>query len=209
MPAAPVFCQHARAPEDEQVPPHPSTNQGERIYHRSIKGEEQRWNRVRPPGTIGSMDTNREQLLHDTATLYSRAARVLDPVRLQAWESMGVTFPQLRILFRVRVRPGIDVRGLANGLGISPSAASQQVDKLVARDFLNRREDPDDRRHVRLELTELGRQATGEISRASRSRVESVLTALSDGELADLHRLFGRLLSAVSVSDAPQSSVTA
>jgi DNA-binding MarR family transcriptional regulator len=153
------------------------------------------------------MDTDREQLLHDTATLYTRAARVLDPVRLQVWESMGVTFPQLRILFRVRVRPGIDVRGLANGLGISPSAASQQVDKLVARDFLHRREDPDDRRHVRLELTELGRQATGEISRASRSRVESVLTSLTDDELADLQRLFGRLVSAAATADARESGV--
>ena len=151
------------------------------------------------------MEPSRETMLHDTATLYSRASRVLDPVRLQAWEGMGVTFPQLRILFRVRAQPGLDVRGLAAGLGISPSAASQQVDKLVARGMLHRTENPDDRRHVRLELTELGEQAAGEISRASRSHVETVLSALTDDELADLHRLLGRVVAAATEHSVPAS----
>jgi DNA-binding MarR family transcriptional regulator len=142
------------------------------------------------------MDRNRQQLLHDAALVYARAARLLDPVRLQVWESMGVTLPQLRILFRVRARPGIDVRTLAAGLGISSSAASQQVDKLVARGLVRRSEDPTDRRHVRLELTDLGRQAAGEISRATRSRIEAVLGALSDEELAELQRLLERVLAA-------------
>jgi DNA-binding MarR family transcriptional regulator len=144
------------------------------------------------------MERTREALLHDTAALYARAARVLDPVRLQVWEGMGVTFPQLRILFRVRARPGTDVRSLAEELGISPSAVSQQVDKLVARGLIRRTEHPDDRRHVRLDLTETGEQATGEISRASRSHVETVLTVLTDDELRDLHRLLRRVLDAAA-----------
>jgi DNA-binding MarR family transcriptional regulator len=138
----------------------------------------------------------RDTLLHDAATLYARASRVLDPVRLQVWEEMGVTFPQLRILFRIRARAGIDVRSLAGELGISPSAVSQQVDKLVARGFVSRTEHPEDRRHVRLNLTETGAQAAGEISRASRSHVEAVLSTLSDDDLAELYRLLGRVLDA-------------
>jgi DNA-binding MarR family transcriptional regulator len=139
------------------------------------------------------MDANRESLLHDVASLYARASRVMDPVRLRVWEEMGITFPQLRILFRVRGRPGIDVRGLAEELGISPSAVSQQVDKLVQRGMLKRAEDPDDRRHVRLDLTQTGQQAAGEISRATHVMVESVLSGLSDAELRDLHRLLSRV----------------
>jgi DNA-binding MarR family transcriptional regulator len=148
------------------------------------------------------MSRNRQQLLHDAALVYTRAARLLDPVRLQVWESMGVTLPQLRILFRVRARPGIDVRTLAAGLGISSSAASQQVDKLVARGLVRRSEDPTDRRHVRLELTDLGRQAAGEISRATRARVEAALSALSDDELAELQRLLERVLAAAETEAA-------
>lgn len=146
------------------------------------------------------MRADREALLHETATLYARAARVLDPVRLQVWESMGVTLPQLRILFRVRAQPGIDVRGLATDLGISPSAVSQQVDKLVARAMLRRDENPDDRRHVRLELTDLGLQAAGEISRASRAHTEAVLATLDDRDLEQLSRLLARVVSAAAVT---------
>jgi len=149
------------------------------------------------------MSADRDTLLHDTATLYSRAARLLDPVRLQVWESLGLGFPQLRILMRVLAHPGIDVRGLATALGISPSAVSQQVDRLVAKDFLERNDDPEDRRHVRLQLTELGRQAAGEISRATRAQVEQVLVSLTEAELAELHRLLERVLSASEAVNPP------
>lgn len=157
----------------------------------------------RPVTYTVCMTAARDTLLHEAAILYARASRVLDPVRLQVWEEMGVSFPQLRILFRIRARPGTDVRSLAAELGISPSAASQQVDKLVARGFVSRDEHPDDRRHVRLNLTETGAQAAGEISRASRSHVEAVLSALSDDDLAALHRLFGRVLAAAAETPAP------
>ncbi len=141
----------------------------------------------------------REDLVHDTATFLIRTAAILDPVRLQVWESMGITFPQLRILFRVRGRPGIDVRGLATAFGISPSAASQQVDKLVGRGLIGRSDDPQDRRHVCLELTDLGQQAVGEISRATRSHIEGILVQLGDGELAALQALLGRVAEVAGV----------
>jgi DNA-binding MarR family transcriptional regulator len=144
-----------------------------------------------------------DNLMRDTVTLYARAARMLDPMRLQVWEEMGINFPQLRILFRVRSRPGIDLRTLAEQMGISASGASQQVDKLVARGFLVREDDPDDRRRLSLELTERGKQATGEISRATRSYVESALSVLSDEELTDFHRLLGRVLASAHHSATP------
>jgi DNA-binding MarR family transcriptional regulator len=151
----------------------------------------------------GGMERSREDLLHDAATVYARASRVLDPVRLQVWEAMGVSLPQLRILYRIRARPGLDVRGLAEGLGISPSAASQQVDKLVARGLVRRTENPEDRRHVRLEVTDLGQQAIGEISRTTRSHLQGVLSVLSDTELDELHRLLSRVVTAAGAQPVP------
>src|SRR5688572_4812493 len=109
--------------------------------------------------SMSSEQTNRRapsalDELERVARLYIRAASALDAVRLHAWESMGLTFPQLRILFRVRDEPGMDVRRLAKQMGISSSAVSQQVERLVSRDLLHRRDNPEDRRRVHLELTE-------------------------------------------------------
>jgi DNA-binding MarR family transcriptional regulator len=150
------------------------------------------------------MNEPHDNLMRETVTRYARAARMLDPMRLQVWEEMGINFPQLRILFRVRSRPGIDLRTLAEQMGISASGASQQVDKLVARGFLVREDDPDDRRRLSLELTERGQQATGEISRATRSFIESALTVLSDEELRDFHRLLGRVLASAPNPTLPR-----
>lgn len=146
-----------------------------------------------------------DTLMQETITRYSRAARLLDPMRLQVWEEMGINFPQLRILFRVRAHPGIDLRTLAEHMGISASAASQQVDKLVDRKLLLRKDDPGDRRRLSLELSERGHQATGEISRASRSYLESALSTLTQADLTDLHRILGHILAnAPSPTAAPR-----
>lgn len=142
------------------------------------------------------MDKGREALLQGTIALFIRTAAILDLPRLQEWQRLGVTLPQLRILFRVRSHPRIDVRTLALAFGISPSAISQQVEKLVSRGLVRRSDDPDDRRHVSLELTELGNEAVGEISRATRSHVEPILSRLSDEELAELNRLLVRVAEA-------------
>lgn len=140
-------------------------------------------------------DSRSEQLL-DIAFLFSRSTRLLDPIRLQVWDHLGIAQPQLRILFRVRANPGIDLRGLAGELNISPSAASQQVDKLVERHLLERKPDSRDRRRLQLTLTDLGTSATRAISGAAIEYVVSLLSELDDEELATLKKALETVLGA-------------
>jgi DNA-binding MarR family transcriptional regulator len=135
-----------------------------------------------------------DELIRETAVLCGRMARILDPVRLRVWEERGITFPQLRILFRVRLNPDIDLRSLADGLEISPSAASQQVDKLVERGLLLRSEDPQDRRRLRLSLTSQGEEAAGEYSRAAIDYSTRVVSVMSEADLSELRRLLNTLI---------------
>jgi len=136
----------------------------------------------------------RIELLETVARLMVRASASLDPVRLQAWEEMGLTLAQLRILFRVRAQPGVDVRRIAADIGITPSAVSQQVDKLVTRGMLLRRDKPEDRRYVQLELTEAGHEATGQIRQASREHMIVPLGSFSEADLTELQRLLTQFL---------------
>ncbi len=137
-----------------------------------------------------AMDQNDQAAqIRETAILFGRATRLVDPMRLRMWEEQGITFPQLRILFRVRMHPDIDLRTLADGLAISPSAASQQVDKLVERGLLWRTEDPQDRRRLRLQLTPQAEESVGEYSRTVTEYISAILSRLSAKDLKDLHRL--------------------
>ncbi len=140
------------------------------------------------------MINDRAEQLTRTATILGRSTRVLDPMRLQVWENMGIGLPQLRILFRVRFEPGIDLRTLASGLNISPSAASQQVDKLVERGLLDRSPALDDRRRLSLELTDEGREATRAISDATVEYLLLILDSFQDSELSELQRLLEKIV---------------
>jgi DNA-binding MarR family transcriptional regulator len=73
---------------------------------------------------------------------------------------------------------GYSARELLADLGISKQAASQLVDTLVLRGYLERREDPDDRRRMTLEATERGRAAAV----AVRAGIKSVDARLSPAE---------------------------
>ena len=75
---------------------------------------------------------------------------------------------------------------LVRQLGVSKQAASQLVDTLVLRGYLERRVNADDRRRMDIEVTDRGRAA----AKAVRTAVESVdgelATRLSPAELAGL-----------------------
>jgi len=149
------------------------------------------------------MNAQREELLSEVATLFSRSTRVLDPIRLQVWDHLGIAQPQLRILFRVRAQPGIDLRGLAAELRISPSAASQQVDKLVERGLIERTPDERDRRRLQLRLTDLGIAATRAISQVAFDYVISLLDEFEDEDLAQFKRLLQTVLDRAETSPRP------
>jgi DNA-binding MarR family transcriptional regulator len=59
---------------------------------------------------------------------------------------------------------------MIRGLGVTKQAASQLIDTLVLRGYLTREINPDDRRRMAIELTELGREA----AQAVRSGIQSV-----------------------------------
>lgn len=61
-------------------------------------------------------------------------------------------------------------------LGISKQSASQLVDTLVTRGYLQRTEDPDDRRKLTITLTERGRDAAAKQSGA-RKKIDATLIA--------------------------------
>jgi DNA-binding MarR family transcriptional regulator len=81
---------------------------------------------------------------------------------------------------------------LVRQLGVSKQAASQLIDTLVLRGYLERRVDPEDRRRIIIEATERGR-AAGEAIAAGVQAVDAELiqrisasgvSALQDGLVA-------------------------
>jgi MarR family transcriptional regulator, organic hydroperoxide resistance regulator len=69
-----------------------------------------------------------------------------------------MSFSQMSALHQLRAHAPMSVGGLAERTGLSLPAASHLTDRLVARGYAQRRENPDDRRAKLLDLSEQGRQ---------------------------------------------------
>jgi DNA-binding MarR family transcriptional regulator len=68
----------------------------------------------------------------------------------------GLSMGQLSTLFRLYHGGICGVSDLGDHLGVTNAAASQMVDRLVQQGYLERTEDPDDRRVKQLRLTPKG-----------------------------------------------------
>jgi DNA-binding MarR family transcriptional regulator len=97
---------------------------------------------------------------------------------------LGITGGQASLLWSIRSKPGVGVRELAEGEGVSTPAMTAYVDRLEAAGLVARRRSESDRRRVELTLTEAGMR----VLRSARTRRTAWLAArlrrLEPAELA-------------------------
>ncbi|QZY51111.1 MarR family winged helix-turn-helix transcriptional regulator [Leucobacter tenebrionis] len=85
---------------------------------------------------------------------------------------------------------------IQDGVLLSQPALSRMIDRLVERGLLHRESDPDDRRAVRISLTEEGSRVQRETGRAHAKSVGRELgAALTPEEMRDLRALCRKLVS--------------
>lgn len=108
-------------------------------------------------------DDERNQLIKAIVHNYGRAAGMFDPNRLEVWEELGLTMSQLRVLFLLYATPGAPAGMVAEALKVRPSTATGVVDRLVKQKLVLRERDADDRRRVRVYLTDWGREVVTDI----------------------------------------------
>lgn len=101
----------------------------------------------------------------------------------------------IRLLHAVDTHVGDDpsIGDMASALGIDPSSASRFVDRAVERGEVARHICPDDRRRVRLALTERGRATLADVTRARQAILSEVLQDWAVSDIRQLTALLRRL----------------
>lgn len=138
----------------------------------------------RPPdATAGDLA---DQLLSLTRRLHHVHKRNLSPV--------GITPAQSRLL-RTVARSATPPRmaDIAAALEVVPRAVTTLVDALEERGLVRRVPDQNNRRVVRIKVTEGGIAALKELRRARRSAAEAVLAPLSPAQRGELSELLAQL----------------
>lgn len=108
-----------------------------------------------------------------------------------------LTFSQLKLLYLVAHTDVLNIGDAAAFLGVTCPAASKAVDKLVRRRLLRRVSTQQDRRTIRLSLTETSRKLM-EAYQAARDYVaKTALQQFSPDELRKTSELLDRLAGAI------------
>jgi DNA-binding MarR family transcriptional regulator len=114
-----------------------------------------------------------------------------------------VSTPQLRVLVFIARRGAQSAGAIAAELGVHASNATRICDRLTRAGLISRSADPVDRRFIRLELTEDGRNLVSEVLEHRRASVASIVARISPARRAAALEAFRTFAAA---SDEPGAS---
>lgn len=97
-----------------------------------------------------------------------------------------ISVPQFRALAFLDKNPGASLSELADHLGVTRATASANTERLVQRHFVDRCDDPTERRRVVLKLTEAGRKHLEETRAQTRLYIADLLTSLTDEQITQV-----------------------
>jgi DNA-binding MarR family transcriptional regulator len=123
----------------------------------------------------------------------SRLIRHLTRITGGPDEQPPMTATQRLALFELAEGGPVRLNDLAQRMGISPATASRAVDALVELDLAERVTDPEDRRAVRLDVTDAGRRRFDERQERVTAVVTPALSGLTKAERRELASLLARL----------------
>ena len=111
-----------------------------------------------------------------------------------------LAFSEYDVLFTISREPGreIGMRELTRNVLLSQSSVSRMVDRLVARGYVAKTDDPSDHRATRVQLTEEGFAVFRRAAQAHMASISRCLdAALDQSELAQLKALCEKIQRAV------------
>ncbi len=117
------------------------------------------------------------------------------------WKKTGMSMPQISTLMRLHYRGACNVSDLGSYLTVTPAAASQMIEKLVQHGYIERTEDPEDRRTKQITLTHKGTALVQKSLDARRRWLNDLIKNLSPEQQAEIAGALDRLTQAARQLD--------
>jgi DNA-binding MarR family transcriptional regulator len=114
-----------------------------------------------------------------------------------AAKGMDLRFTQFLILKRLAVLGPMTATELARAVELDGGAMTRQLDQLEGRGYLRRHPHEQDRRALRIELTEAGNALWQQLTGCNERVLQAAQRSLSDTESKQLHDYLERVLQAL------------
>lgn len=99
--------------------------------------------------------------------------------QMRSNNSPDLSVPQFRALAFLDRHPGASLSAMAEHLGVTRATASAIAERLVQRNLVDRRERPEERRHIVLKLTQAGSEYLQQVRNTSRAEIAKLFASLS------------------------------
>jgi MarR family transcriptional regulator, organic hydroperoxide resistance regulator len=132
------------------------------------------------------MNRNKAEAISEIINLQQRASKVLASYAIDSWRKLDVPMAQFKSLFIIVNKGDINFSELARDLGVTSGNVTGIIDRLVDQGLVARNPNPEDRREIRLEATEKGRDLLANLMEAQTKDMAQILTHMSLEELKAL-----------------------
>jgi DNA-binding MarR family transcriptional regulator len=141
-------------------------------------------------------------MLHATLTIYSprrtmdrqaRIAEIIDQIgtpnpsdamkAMRHWPGGRLSLVHLNVLFVMQAEGPMPMRALAESMDVSQASATGIVDRMEQRGLVERQRDGEDRRVVRVAITDEGRKLIAGMAQERREHLAQMLDQMTDEEL--------------------------
>ena len=106
---------------------------------------------------------------------------------------MDICLPEIFVLKELSSKEEPTMSELGRSISMDPSTLTRTVDKLVEKEFVVRKPDPEDRRVVRVTITAKGRKIINRFEVQRKKHIESILRQMTSQERKDLLNIFKTL----------------
>ncbi|GIH96882.1 MarR family winged helix-turn-helix transcriptional regulator [Planobispora siamensis] len=158
-----------------------------------------------------SVDDERDRLIDRIGQIQRELGRFFAESRQQSSPLLdsNLTMRQLKVVLLLSVRGSASGQDLAQHLGVGLGTVTGIVDRLIGHGLVTRREDPNDRRVRRVELTPEGRTLVERISESGIDDFRLLLQRLDTRLLRDLCDVMDRVQAVATelYEDPPESKV--
>ena len=117
---------------------------------------------------------------------YVRVLGIADPIRLEHWDANGLTMSQVRLLYLISTSDEPSISQLAAQMRVTLPTLSGSADRLEGFGYVERLHDVEDRRVVRIRLTETGQQLLNEMAIVGRPFFRRIFDELGVEQLETL-----------------------
>ncbi len=106
---------------------------------------------------------------------------------------IDISFPEIFVLRQLSSNKEPTMSELGRSISMDLSTLTRMVDKLVEKEFVVRKRDPEDRRMVRVAITAEGRKIISRFEEQKKKKIESILRQMTSQERKDILNIFKTL----------------